>query len=167
MFLPAALSQISISESREQAVIVPELLERIQDSGISRAISESTWGYPVVGAAHVLAIALFGGAVLITNLQGLGLTFRSQAFSQLTEDVRALKVYGLTAVMGTGVLLFASGAVRYYDSGFFRIKMGLLGLILVNGIARALRGRNTAFHSGVALALWAAVIFAARGIAFF
>jgi uncharacterized protein DUF6644 len=148
-------------------VIVPELLEKIQDASVSRAISESTWGYPVVGAAHVLALALFGGAVLIRNLHGLGLTFRSQTFSQLAQELRVIRVCGLTAVIGTGGLLFASGAVRYYDSGFFRAKMVLLGLIVVNAIAAALRGRNRAFHSGVALVLWAAVIFAARGIAFF
>jgi hypothetical protein len=141
-------------------VTVLELLEAIQDTGISRAISESTWGYPVIGAVHVLAIALFGGTVLITNLRGLsGL--------QLARDVRRLKVFGLTVVIATGALLFASGAVRYYESGAFRIKLVLLALLLLNALAASLRRRNSALHSGVALALWAGVIFAARGIAFF
>jgi hypothetical protein len=165
LFLRAVLLPISIS--REFAVIVPELLERIQDTGISRAISESTWGYPMVGAIHVLAMALFGGAVLITNVQELGFAFRSPAFSRLTEEVRLLKIFGLSLVIGTGALLFASGAVRYYSSGSFRIKMVLLGLILLNAIMASKRGHNRALHSGIALALWAAVIFAARGIAFF
>jgi hypothetical protein len=147
-------------------MIVPELLERIQDTPLSRAISESTWGYPVVGAIHVLAMALFGGAVLITNLQGLGLAFRGPVFARLTQEVRLLKIFGLSLVIGTGLLLFASGAVRYYDSDSFRIKMALLGAILVNAIAASKRG-STPLHSAIALALWAAVIFAARGIAFF
>jgi hypothetical protein len=38
-------------------------------------------------------------------------------------------------------------------------------LILVNGIP--LFKRRTALHSAIVLVLWAAVIFAARGIAFF
>jgi hypothetical protein len=141
-------------------VTVPELLEAIQDTSVSRAISESTWGYPVVGAVHVLAIALFGGIVLVTNLRGLsGL--------QLTRDVRGLKVFGLTVVIATGALLFASGAVRYYDSGAFRIKLVLLALLLLNALAAAFRRRNSALFSSIAVALWAAVIFASRGIAFF
>jgi hypothetical protein len=147
-------------------VIVPELLERIQDTGISRAISESTWGYPTIGAIHVLAIALFGGGVLITHLRGLGF-LRGELFSQLQQEVRLLKACGFAVVIGTGALLFASGAVRYFNSSSFRIKMALLALILLNTIAASLRGRKTSIHSGIALALWAAVIFAARGIAFF
>jgi len=44
---------------------IADLCERIQAAWVSRAISESTWGYPLIGALHVLAIAIFGGAVLI------------------------------------------------------------------------------------------------------
>ena len=135
-----------------------ELLDRIQDSSLSRAISESTWGYPLVGAIHVLALALFGGTVLITNLR---------AYSQLASELRGLKVFGLGLVIASGALLFASGAVHYYESGGFRIKILLLVLILLNAILASLRKRNTTIHSGIALALWAAVIFAARAIAFF
>ena len=109
----------------------------------------------------MLAIALFGGTVLISNLHRLG-----YALFPRTEDLRWLRNFGLSLVTITGALLFASGAVRYYDSTFFKIKLVLLVLILVNAIV-SLRGRNAAFHSGVALALWAAVIFAARGVAFF
>jgi hypothetical protein len=109
---------------------------------------------------HVLAMALFGGMVLVTNL-------RSFSGLQLTRDVRGLKVFGLTVVIATGALLFASGAVRYYDSGALRIKLVLLALLLLNALAASHRRRNPALHSGVALALWAGVILASRGIAFF
>jgi len=125
-----------------------DLLERLQDTWLSQTISQSTWGYPIIGAIHVLAIALFGGAVIITNV----------------DDVRWLKSVGLTAVIATGALLFISAPVRYYDSTFFRIKMVLLALILVN--STLLFRQRSALRLGIALVLWAAVIFAARGIAF-
>ena len=35
-------------------------------------ISQSTWGYPIVSAIHVLGMALFGGTVLVTDLRILG-----------------------------------------------------------------------------------------------
>ena len=82
-----------------------DLLERLQDTWLSQTISQSTWGYPIIGAIHVLAIALFGGAVILTNV----------------DDVRWLKSVGLTVVIATGALLFISAPVRYYDSTFFRI----------------------------------------------
>ena len=125
-----------------------DLLERLQDTWLSQTISQSTWGYPIIGAIHVLAIALFGGAVILTNV----------------DDVRWLKSVGLTAVIATGALLFISAPVRYYDSTFFRIKMVLLALILVN--STLLFRQRSALRLGIALVLWAAVIFAARGIAF-
>jgi hypothetical protein len=133
---------------------ITELCQRIQDAGVSRAIAESTWGYPIVGALHVLAIALFGGAVLAPHLRGLAFV-----------DVRWIRRIGLTLVVTTGILVFASGAVGYSKSSSFRIKIVLLGLLALNGIAS--RGHRNRFNSAVALVLWAAVIFASRGIAFF
>jgi hypothetical protein len=44
--------------------------------------------------------------------------------------------------------------------------MALLALLVLNTIA-ASRQRRSKLHSALSLALWAAVIFAARGIAFF
>jgi hypothetical protein len=116
--------------------------ERIQSMWLSEAISQSIWGFPIVGALHVLAIALFAGTLLVS------------------VEVQWLKRIGLTVLLVTGVLLFMSGAVRYYDSIFFRIKMVLLVLILLN----AWIGPRKLW---VSLTLWAAVIFAARGIAFY
>jgi hypothetical protein len=147
-----------------------ELCERIQETWLSQAISQSTWGYPIVGALHVLAIALFGGSVLVTHLRALGFAFRRQDLPKLDGDVRSLKMAGLVAVLVTGILLFASQPVRYYSSTSFRIKMVLLALIVVNALAtrRARAARDSdAAHAGISLALWAAVVFAARGIAFF
>jgi hypothetical protein len=129
---------------------IAELCDQIQSAWISRAISESTWGYPIVGALHMLAIALFGGAVLIPDLP---------------DDARWIRRVGMTLVVLTGILLFASGAVRYYESTSFRIKMGLLGLVVLNAIGSS-RSRGK-LRRTISLALWAAVIFAARGIAFF
>jgi general stress protein CsbA len=133
---------------------ITELCQRIQDAWVSRAIAESTWGYPIVGALHVLAIALFGGAVLAPHLRVI-------AFS----DVRWIRRVGLALVMITGAFVFASGAVGYYGSSSFRIKMVLLGLITLNALVS--RQHRNKFNSSLALVLWAAVIFASRGIAFF
>ena len=80
-------------------------------------------------------------------------------------DVRWIRRVGLTLVVTTGTLVFASGAVGYSKSSSFRIKIVLLALIALNGIAS--RGHRNKFNSAVALVLWAAVIFASRGIAFF
>ena len=119
---------------------------------LERLIRESTWGYPIVGALHVLAIALFGGAVLIPHLR-------------LDFELRWFRRLGLTLVLVTGALLFAAGATNYLKSTSFRIKLVLLVLLLLNAIVASRREGKKA-HAAIALVLWAAVIFAARGIAF-
>jgi hypothetical protein len=131
-----------------------ELCERIQDAWVSRAISESTWGYPMIGAIHVLALALFGGAILVPHLRA---------------ETRRIRHIGLTVIIATGILLFASGAARYYNSTSFRIKIVLLVCIVLDALFGVVfsgqdRGKG---RTAISLALWAAVIFASRGIAFF
>jgi hypothetical protein len=132
---------------------VSSLFQQIQDLALSSAISQSTWGYPIVGAVHVLAIALFGGAVLVSNFSSL-------------EDARQLRTLtriGFAAVMLTGTLLFASNAVRYSKSLCFEAKMVFLFLLAINALFFS-RTRRRAY---ISLGLWIAVIFASRGIAFF
>jgi hypothetical protein len=139
---------------------VLDFFERIQNTGLSQWISGSIWGYPIVGALHVLAIALFGGAVLVTDLRLLGLAFKGDGFSQLAGDLRPWRRIGLLLVVLTGMLLFISQPVRYSGSVAFRVKMVLLALALLNDA----RVRPSA---RISLALWTAMIVAARGIAFF
>lgn len=129
---------------------IPELWASLQNLWISQVISGTTWGYPIVSALHVLAFVLIGGVVLIPHLR---------------YDGRWLRRAGLTLVVLTGALLFAAGAGRYYESTSFRIKMLLL--VLLAGNALAVRQSRLRLHSAISLALWVAVIFAARGIAFF
>lgn len=136
-----------------------DLCERIQSTALSEFISQSTWGYPVVGALHVLAIALFGGVALIPHLRALGLIFRREDRAQLCSDVRSLRWIGLLSVVLTGALLFAAQASYYYGSSAFRLKLILLGAIALNAA--------TYRSAWISLTLWAAVIFAARGIAFY
>jgi hypothetical protein len=139
---------------------VTGILERVQETWLSQAISQSTWGYPIVGAIHVLAIALCAGPVLMTDLRLLGLAFTKLDPSQLAADLRWWKWVGLGAVFLTGALMFISLPVHYYASTSFRIKMGLIALLVLN----ASTARRSAWLS---LTLWVAIIFAARGIAFY
>ena len=129
--------------------------ERIQESWVSRTISESTWGYPIAGALHVLVVAVFGVMVLLPHLRVLGFA-----------ETRRTRLAGLTLTVVTGALVFASGAAHYYESTAFRIKMLLLVLLAANAIVTP-RGGPGKIQSAFALLLWLGVIFASRGIAFF
>ena len=118
------------------------LLQWVQDTALSTALRESTWGFPILGALHVLCLAWFGGAVLIADPQ-----------------FKRWKHIGLAAILLTGALLFCVEPLKCNNSAAFRVKMALLLLLALTG-----RSKRPA---AVSIALWAAVIAAARGIAFF
>jgi hypothetical protein len=118
---------------------------------ITRLIGETTWGYPVVSAIHVLVFVLFGAAVLIPSVR---------------EETRGLRWFGISAVAITGVLLFAAGAAGYWKSTSFRIKLVLLAIVALQSVVFR-RYHRSKLHSAIAFALWIAIIFASRGIAFY
>jgi hypothetical protein len=137
-----------------------ELCQSIEAMPVGAAVRESTWGFPIVGALHVLALAWFGGAILVRALEGLGMV---RLGPESAEHVRRWRNLGVIALLATGVLLFCVEPVKCYQSISFRVKMGLLVGVAVNAWA----GRGARFAAGLALLLWIAIVFAARGIAYF
>jgi len=118
----------------------------LQDTSLRLDLSQSTWAVPIIGAIHVLAIAWFGGSVLVNDVR-----------------LRRFRRTGLTILLFTGALLFWSQPLRLYYSDFFRAKVLLLVLI---GVSALLPARHARVAMALSLALWAAVIFASRGIAY-
>ena len=125
---------------------LPALCHWIQSTPSSTLLRESTWGFPIISAIHVLAIAWFGGAVLVPSLG-----------HQLPKFQRT----GLALLLLTGGLLFWLEPVKCYASVPFRIKMLLLVCLAANS---QFRSRLTTAFSWI---LWLAIIFAARWIAYF
>ena len=123
-----------------------ELARLLQDTSLRLELSQSTWTVPIIGAIHVLAIAWFGGTVVIPDSQ-----------------LRRFRWIGLAILLLTGFLLFWSQPLRLYYSQFFRAKILLLVLIT---LAACLPARLARFGILVSLVLWAGVILASRGIAY-
>jgi hypothetical protein len=122
------------------------LARGLQDTSLRLDLSQSTWAVPIIGAIHVLAIAWFGGTILLRDPQ-----------------LRRLRWTGLTILLLTGALLFWSQPLRLYYSQFFRLKMLLLLLI---GLSALLPPRHARLAMVFSLVLWAGVILASRGIAY-
>ena len=122
------------------------LARLLQDTSLRLELSQSTWTVPIIGAIHVLAIAWFGGTILIPDSQ-----------------LRRARWIGLAILLCTGFLLFWSQPLRLYYSQFFRAKILLLVLI---ALIACLPARLARFGILVSLVLWAGVILASRGIAY-
>jgi uncharacterized membrane protein len=89
------------------------------------AMRDSTWGFAIVEIVHLLALAIFGGAVLLVDLRLLGRGFKTQPTAQVARELLPITAGGVVVMLISGVLLVASGPMRYYYNPAFRIKMWL------------------------------------------
>jgi hypothetical protein len=100
-------------------------------TSVGTTMRDSTWGFAIVEVGHLLAFAIFGGAVLLLDLRFLGVGFRTQSVSEVARELLPLTGGGVIVMFVSGLLLVANGPVRYYFNPAFRIKMILFVVALV------------------------------------
>jgi uncharacterized protein YacL len=136
----------------------------LEGTGLSVAIRESAWGFPIIESVHVLGLCLFGMAVLV-DLRLLNVTLRRLPMSEVTTQLAPWVTAGIVVMMVSGILTFLNTPVDYYNNTLFRIKVVLLLLVGVNAsLFRAGAGRKAAVT--LSLILWAGVVVAGRLIAY-
>jgi hypothetical protein len=116
--------------------------------------------FPILEAIHVMALALSVGAIAIVDLWALGFgSLDERAARQLARWTPA----GLALMLITGVALFLMNVTRYVHNLGFLIKMALLAsALIVHCTFHRKPSRGAAILS---LALWSAVVIAAKFIA--
>ena len=135
------------------------------------ALQTSTWAYPALEALHVLGIAMLVGNLIALELRVFGhaQALPVHALARLSLGI-ALSGFGLAAA--TGGLMFATQPGELLANKTFLIKMGLLVCAGANALwfhARgSLRRLDTLARMQMIIssALWVAVIFCGRWIAY-
>jgi len=140
-------------------------------------VSASPYAYPVLLSLHMVALAFFGGMILVTDLRLLGVGMRSYAIAEVVSGLRAPKRLGFVVAAASGALLFDSKAGQYSHNSWFWIKLALIVLIAVNYVifrrsvyrnaaeldrAPRISGR-TKLAAGLSLLLWTGAACAGRG----
>src|SRR5437016_14563069 len=95
---------------------IASMLELIESTDLSIAIREGGLPYPIIGGIHLLAIALFGGMVLATNLRLLDWGMRRSRVSDLVQQLRPWKWVGFVVITATGLLLAWAEPIKLYKS---------------------------------------------------
>jgi hypothetical protein len=88
--------------------MILRLCAYLQATGFSTMLRESTWGFPIASAVHVLGLAWFGGAALAKR--------------------RRLRQIGLVFLLTTGAIVFAIEPLKCYHSAFFWAKLLLIAM---------------------------------------
>ncbi|MSP67452.1 MAG: hypothetical protein EXQ96_05055 [Alphaproteobacteria bacterium] len=153
----------------------------IEHSALGHLIRGSVWVYPAANVAHVVAVAVLVGAIIVFDLALLGLT-RDIAPVRLARLCLPVARVAFAVAVPTGVVMFTAEASFIIQNPVFLIKLGMIAAALVNIVAahagpfRAIgtwgwavgtvpgTARTTALLS---LVLWPAVMIAGRLIAYF
>ena len=128
----------------------------------------------------MVAIAFFGGMILLTDMRLLGLAMNKRPVADLVDQLRMPKRYGFLLVAACGLLMLGCKAEEYYYNAFFRAKVALLILIAVHALVfrgsvynraaefdRAGRVPGIAkLAAGLSLLLWIGIACMGRGIGY-
>jgi hypothetical protein len=157
-----------------------DILEAIGASAIGTFMAESATAFPWVESVHVAAITTVIGVIAIVDLRLIGVASKSYSVSRLTKALLPLTWVGFALAVVTGLLLFASQPVTYFNNFAFRMKMVLLvaaglnmvvfHLITMRGIAlwdRDAPVPGAAKAAGVlSIIIWVLIVVCGRWIGF-
>ena len=142
------------------------------DAAPSVMIRNSVWFFALDQAVHLVALAVFMGAVLIVDLRLLGRGLTDRPIAQVARDAQPWLVWALVGLLVTGIPQLMSNAIKEYYSSYFWVKMGALLVAFIftftvrSKVAFADESRVRPFQAKlvgiVSIALWATVVITAR-----
>jgi hypothetical protein len=154
------------------------LFHWLAQTHIGISMRDATWAFAIVEIVHLIALAIFGGAVLLLDLRLMGIGFTSQSASRVAREFLPITLGGIAVMFLTGTLLLASGPMRYYYNTPFRIKMWLFFFAVIVHFTlqikvarrnrtqdRATLGQKAA--GAISLLLWSSIGIAGRAIGYF
>jgi hypothetical protein len=133
----------------------------------------------LVAFVHVAGIVSGGGAAVVADRATLRATRKGTLAGRPQIDAihatHRIVLVGLTAVIVSGVLLFAADVATYAPSRLFWIKMGMVAALMINGtvLVGTGRGKRPAdermrrtlrWTAGISLALWFLTTLAGTGL---
>jgi hypothetical protein len=162
-------------------VILHKLMQWMADTPWSVGLHESRYAYSIIESIHVWTLCVFVGFAVFLDLRLLGVTLKRVPISQITERLLPWTKVAFVLMVMSGLLLFFAIPLRTYHNVFFRLKAALLVLAALNawvfhngGMYRRLEEWDSAavtpraarLAGAFSLALWVAIIFSGRMIAY-
>lgn len=147
------------------------VLEALEATGFAGTLRTSFYLYPVVNAAHILALGMLITAALFMDARIFGLA-RHLPAATVIGTLRPVAIGALVVAAVTGFLLFSVRPFDYVGNPAFGIKLVLLTLAVVNaGAATALGDKDlerplVRVLAAASIALWLAALLAGRFIGF-
>ena len=111
--------------------MVLEAMEWMGDTPLSLLFGSAVWYSPLIQVAHLVAVAVFSGALLVVDLRLLGTGLTQTPVKTVAEDAQPWLIGGLIALTVTGLPSLFQLAIKQYYSPFWWWKMEMLALGLI------------------------------------
>jgi uncharacterized membrane protein len=108
--------------------------EWLQNLPWASGVKHSAWQFPVIESTHSLALSVMLWPAAILDLRLLGLVMRRRPVSQVAAQFLPWVWTGFAVMILSGAVLFASEAVKCYNSPFFRTKLVLISVAGLNAL---------------------------------
>ena len=146
--------------------------EWMQGLALSAFFLESVWPTPIVQCIHLVAVAVFAGALLLVDLRLLGTGLTMASIPQVARAAQPWLVGSFVVLVLTGIPQMTSTAMKQYYSPFFWWKMQavFVGLVVTFLIRRHIASKEEGHYGPVwpkvvgvtSIALWTSVTIGAR-----
>lgn len=110
-----------------------DLFAVLEQSSLGFTVRSSTLLYPLANVAHIIGMILLVGPILMLDLRLLGLS-RRIPLRLMAQHVLPWSIFGLLIMIASGFLLFIAEATAYAVNPVFQLKMGLVGVGIVNAV---------------------------------
>ena len=111
--------------------MVLEAMEGMEGTRLSLLFGSAVWYSPLIQVAHLVAVAVFAGALLVVDLRLLGTGLTQTPVKTVAEDAQPWLMGGLIALTVTGLPSLFQLAIKQYYSPFWWWKMEMLALGLI------------------------------------
>jgi hypothetical protein len=138
---------------------------------IENPLNESSLTFPILECCHIVGFVCGVGTIALVNFRLLGVGLTQKSAAQLWSDTMPWTLGGLSLVIFSGLLLFATNPDVYYLNYAFLLKMFFLVLAVlfyyrtVHKAAGAPAGKSR-LVACISLGLWALVLFGGIFIGF-
>jgi hypothetical protein len=159
--------------------VMQRLSDAIAQTDSSIAIASTAWVIPTVQSIHIVAIAAVMSATAMLNLRLAGFIGQDSSVRNLANRSLPWLWWSLPVLLATGLVMIVGEPARELTNAYFWSKMAMIALVIVLTITlqRALddcpyremapaKRRAIRALSLLTLALWLAIIFCGRWIAY-
>tara|TARA_B100001123_G_scaffold448396_1_gene609392 strand:+ start:272 stop:745 length:474 start_codon:yes stop_codon:yes gene_type:complete len=123
-----------------------------QELAFSVMFRESTWLFPIFDAVHLVALAIFAGAILLVDLRLLGVGLKDRPIAEVFHDAQPWLIGGFSVLFLTGVPMVMASGERYYYSDFFWEKM--IAVVIASTLTFTLRRKVALAGEGRVRPIW-------------